>query len=67
MSVSRILLAAATVASLSSFTMALAADPRPDCGWYNEGGRMVFLGTCPHDTGSTGSDTLPTETAPPPV
>ena len=68
MSVSHILAVAVAAASLSSITLAIAAEPRPDCGWYNENGRMVFLGTCPHDTGSTDSETLPAEPpAAPPV
>ena len=36
---------------------AAAADSNgKDCGWYNENGKIVFKGTCPHDSsdGTTG-------------
>lgn len=53
MSVSRILLVAVAAASLSSIAIAIAAEPRPDCGWYDDNGKMVFLGACPQETGET--------------
>ncbi len=53
MNVSRVLIAAALVVSASAFSTVATAQQqpvRPDCGWIMENGRMVFLGTCPHDS-----------------
>ncbi len=65
MSVTRILFAAAAAATLISTAIAIAAEPRPDCGWYDDNGKMVFLGTCPHENGE--SSETPVETAPAPA
>ena len=40
-----------------------AAAANQECGYRNEGGKLVFLGTCAHDT----SEDTNSETAPPPT
>ena len=46
---------------------AAAADSNgKDCGWYNENGKVVFKGTCPHDS-SEGTTGEPQPTNPCPV
>ena len=58
------LAAALTIATTPTVILPAAAEGAKDCGYAFENGKLVFLGTCPHENGEATVTDAPSNPCP---